>query len=122
MMTAHLIAAVILTPTDSATVVAALAGCLIVYLAYKLFYRPDFGMPVRRRLLARHVRIRRDQFAVVPMWWSDLQIQRAISGHWKQSLRDNVTRPVGSGAELTGRPSEMGARAATGVEGSRAGR
>jgi hypothetical protein len=26
----------------------------------------------------------------VPLWWSDLQIQRAVSAHWKNSLRSTV--------------------------------
>jgi hypothetical protein len=93
----------------SGTAIAALAGCLLLYLAYKLFYRPDFGMPVRRRLLARGIRFRRDQFAIVPVWWSDLQIQRAIRGHWKRSLREAMIRPGPAGAELTGRPAQAGA-------------
>lgn len=72
--------------------VMGLMGCLVLYLAYKLFYKPDFGMPVKRRLLSRQMQVRRDQFAEVPLWWSDLQVQRAIRGHWKESLRRNVVR------------------------------
>ncbi len=91
-----LLASLSLPTTGEATAIAALAVCLLLYLAYKLFYRPDFGMPVRRRILTRRLRVRRDQFADVPLWWSDLQVQRAISIHWKQSLRDTVNRPVGA--------------------------
>jgi hypothetical protein len=73
--------------------VAGLLGCLLVYFLYKILYRPDFGMPVRRRILTHGLRVRRDQFAEVPLWWSDLQVQRAIRVHWKESLRRNVIRP-----------------------------
>jgi len=94
-MTPELTASFSLPSSAAATAVAVvgLTVCLILYLAYKLFYRPDFGMPVRRRILTRRLRVRRDQFADVPLWWSDLQVQRAISVHWKQSLRDTVNRP-----------------------------
>lgn len=112
----------ILTSTGLTTGVAALAGCLIVYLAYKFFYRPDFGMPVRRRILAVHIRVRRDQFAVVPVWWTNLQVQRAVRGHWKQSLRDTVIRPREPVAELQGHGAEMTVRAALTAEWPRAGR
>ncbi|MGP8161326.1 MAG: hypothetical protein ACLQGJ_08940 [Candidatus Dormibacteria bacterium] len=103
-MAAALVASLNLGAGEVAPAIAVLAGCLVSYLAYKLFYRPDFGMPVRRRLLARRIRFRRDQFADAPMWWSDLQIQRAIRGHWKRSLRDTVARPGPPVAELTGHP------------------
>ena len=102
----------ILTSNGFTTGVAALAGCLIVYLAYKFFYRPDFGMPVRRRILAKHIRFRRDQVADVPVWWTNLQVQRAVRGHWKQSLRDTVMRPRELAAELQGHGAEMTVRAA----------
>jgi len=102
----------ILTSTGFTTGIAALAGCLIVYLAYKFFYRPDFGMPVRRRILAKHIRFRRDQVADVPVWWTNLQVQRAVRCHWKQSLRDTVMRPREPAAELQGHGAEMTVRAA----------
>jgi uncharacterized membrane protein YcfT len=102
----------ILTSTGFTTGIAALAGCLIVYLAYKFFYRPDFGMPVRRRILAKHIRFRRDQVADVPVWWTNLQVQRAVRGHWKQSLRDTVMRPRELAAERQGHGAEMTVRAA----------
>jgi len=72
---------------------AGLLASLVVYLAYKLLYHPDFGVPVRRRLLRLRLRVRRDQFAEVPLWWSDLQVERAIRVHWRESLRRNVLRP-----------------------------
>jgi len=111
-MNTSVLASLILISTGFTTGVAALAGCLIVYLAYKLSYRPDFGMPVRRRILAAHIRFRRDQFADVPVWWTNVQVQRAIRVHWKQSLRDTVIRPTESVAELQGHGVEMTVRAA----------
>jgi hypothetical protein len=105
-MEVPLLATLTLISPEGGTALAGLAGCLLVYLAYKLFYRPDFGMPVRRRLLARGIRFRRDQFAVVPVWWSDLQVQRAIRNHWKRSLRETVTRSGLLGTAVTGRPPE----------------
>jgi hypothetical protein len=121
-MDAALVASLNLGASEVAPAIAALAGCLLSYLAYKLFYRPDFGMPVRRRLLARRIRFRRDQFADAPMWWSDLQIQRAISGHWKRSLRDTVTRPGPPVAELTGHPPAASAWSEPGTDHRRVGR
>jgi hypothetical protein len=103
-MDAPLLATLNLSSGEIAPAIAALAACLVSYLAYKLFYHPDFGMPVRRRLLARRIRFRRDQFADVPMWWSDLQVERAIRGHWRQALRETVIRPGPPVAELTGHP------------------
>ena len=49
--------------------------------------RKDFGMPVRRRLLRRGMHIERDEVAEVPFWWTDLQVQRAVTTHWRHSLR-----------------------------------
>ncbi len=69
---------------------AFLLAWIVVYLVYKMFFHPDFGLPVRRRLLTSRMTIERDQRAVVPLWWSDLQIQRAVSAHWKNSLRSTV--------------------------------
>jgi hypothetical protein len=93
-MTPDLLASLNVISAGVAPAIAGLAACLLLYLAYKLFYRPDFGMPVRRRLLTRGLRVRRNQFADVPLWWTDLQVQRAISVHWKWSLRETVTRPA----------------------------
>jgi hypothetical protein len=111
-MTSVLLASLSVATTGVDTAVAGLAACLLAYLAYKLFYRPDFGMPVRRRILTRGLRVRRDQFAVVPLWWTDLQVQRAISVHWKQSLRDTVTRPVDAARPEPERPATPRASAA----------
>lgn len=58
-----------------------------IYLVYKITWRPDFGIPVRRRLLCSGLKVQRDQVAYVPLWWSNLQVQRAIKTHWKESLR-----------------------------------
>ena len=74
-------------------VLAFLVGWIAAYLIYKIFWRADFGLPVRRRLLCSGLTIQRDQVAFVPLWWSDLQIQRAVSAHWKNSLRSTVSRP-----------------------------
>jgi hypothetical protein len=73
-------------------VLAFLVGWIAAYLIYKIFWRSDFGLPVRRRLLCSGLTIQRDQVAFVPLWWSDLQIQRAVSAHWKNSLRSTVSR------------------------------
>ncbi|MDQ6856420.1 MAG: hypothetical protein M3Z57_05040 [Candidatus Dormibacteraeota bacterium] len=71
-------------------VLAFLLAWIVVYLVYKMFFHPDFGLPVRRRLLTSRMTVERDQRAIVPLWWSDLQIQRAVSAHWKSSLRSTV--------------------------------
>ncbi|MBJ7609960.1 MAG: hypothetical protein JF887_11115 [Candidatus Dormibacteraeota bacterium] len=74
---------------------AFLLAWIAAYLVYKMFWHSDFGLPVRRRLLCTRMKIQRDQMAVVPLWWSDLQIQRAVSAHWKNSLRSTVARAPG---------------------------
>ena len=71
-------------------VLAFLLAWIVFYLVYKMFFHPDFGLPVRRRLLTTRMTVVRDQRAIVPLWWSDLQIQRAVSAHWKHSLRSTV--------------------------------
>ena len=71
-------------------VLAFLLAWIVFYLVYKMFFHPDFGLPVRRRLLVTRMSIERDQRAIVPLWWSDLQIQRAVSAHWKSSQRSTV--------------------------------
>ncbi|MBV9101690.1 MAG: hypothetical protein JOZ46_02760 [Candidatus Dormibacteraeota bacterium] len=67
----------------------ALVMWVVVYLLYKFVMtkRKDFGLPVRRRILCRKLRVDRDQSAEVPFWWTDLQIQIAVGSHWKQTLR-----------------------------------
>jgi hypothetical protein len=85
-------------------VLAFLLAWIVAYLLYKMFWHADFGLPVRRRLLSSGMKIERDQVAFVPMWWSDLQIQRAVSAHWKHSLRSTV------GAGPAGRREEPAPR------------
>ncbi|MGD0834251.1 MAG: hypothetical protein ABSA40_07490 [Candidatus Dormibacteria bacterium] len=82
-----------LTTVQCGVLVATLLAFLALYLAYRVLYRPDFGMPVRRRLLVRGFRMRREEFAEVPIWWSALQVERAVRSHWKASLRMTVRRP-----------------------------
>jgi hypothetical protein len=71
-------------------VLAVLLAWIVIYLVYKMFWHADFGLPVRRRLLSSRMNVELDQVAFVPLWWSDLQIQRAVSAHWKDSLRSIV--------------------------------
>lgn len=77
---------------------AGLLGWIALYLLYKVGWRRDFGLPVRRRLLIRGLRVEREQLAFVPFWWSDIQVQRALDGHWRRTLRrgveHRVSRPV----------------------------
>ena len=106
-----------LASTGLATAIGGLAVCLVLYLGYKLFYRADFGMPIRRRILLTHLRVRRDQFAEVPVWWSDLQVQRAVRSHWKQALRYAIEKPEHAeeprdGLEGRGAPGDARSRAA----------
>jgi hypothetical protein len=78
-----------LSLTTIVAIVAALLLWIVVYLLYRVVMtrRKDFGIPVRRRLLCRRLRVDRDQTAEAPFWWTDLQIQLAVSNHWRQSLR-----------------------------------
>lgn len=71
----------------------ALVMWVVVYLLYKFVMtkRKDFGLPVRRRILCKKLRVDRDQSAEVPFWWTDLQIQIAVGSHWKQTLRAPLT-------------------------------
>ncbi len=88
----HLISDVVLAGhrVDATVLLAALVAWVVAYMAYKMFWHADFGLPVRRRLLAREMRVERDQVAFVPLWWSDLQIQHAVSAHWRNTLRATV--------------------------------
>lgn len=74
-------------------VILALIVWIVVYLLYKLIMteRKDFGMPVKRRILCRRLRVDHDQSADVPLWWTDLQVQLALRNHWKQTLRAPVS-------------------------------
>ena len=71
-------------------VLAFLLIWIVLYMIYKMAWRADFGLPVRRRLLCTRLSVERDQMAFVPLWWSDLQIQRAVKAYWRQSLRSTV--------------------------------
>lgn len=77
---------------------AGLLGWVALYLLYKVCWRRDYGVPVRRRLLVRGLRVEREQLALVPFWWSDIQVQRALDGHWLRTMRRSVenrfSRPV----------------------------
>lgn len=66
---------------------AGLVGWLVLYVVYKLCWRRDLGMPVQRRLLLRGLRVDRERLALVPFWWTDLQVQRALDAHWHRTLR-----------------------------------
>jgi hypothetical protein len=70
-------------------VIGALVAWAAVYLVYRIVMtrHRDFGMPVRRRLLCSHLRIHRDESAEVPIWWTDIQIARAVRAHWRDCLR-----------------------------------
>jgi len=81
-------------------VIAALVLWVVVYLTYKLVMtgRKDFGLPVRRRVFCRRLRVHNDQRADVPFWWTDLQVQRAVRTYWRRSLRMPFTDPRASSA------------------------
>jgi hypothetical protein len=76
-----------LDASDYGKIAAMLIVAVLVYLGYKILWHPDFGMPVQRKLFARGMRVKRDQLCEVPIWWSNIQVQRAIRSHWKQTLR-----------------------------------
>jgi hypothetical protein len=69
--------------------IGALVLWVAVYLIYKVVMtgRKDFGMPVKRRVLCKRLRVDHDQSAEVPIWWTDLQVQRAVKAHWRSALR-----------------------------------
>jgi hypothetical protein len=75
-----------------AYVVAALLAWVVLYLVYKVAWRRDFGLPVRRRVLQRRLQVERDQVAYVPFWWSDIQVQRALDEHWRRTMRRGFER------------------------------
>jgi hypothetical protein len=68
---------------------AILLLCVVLYMVYKIIWHPDFGLPVRRRLFCRNLHVERDQVAFVPFWWSNVQVQRAIEKHWKETMRQS---------------------------------
>ena len=87
-----------LTTSDLGVVVVGFLFFLILYLAYKFAWPRDYGIPVRRRLLVASMHIDRDQVAFVPFWWSDVQVQRAVRAHWKDSLRQGFSASRAQGA------------------------
>jgi hypothetical protein len=76
-------------------VVVLLVLWVVAYFLYRMAMtkRRDFGMPVRRRLLCRSLKVRRDEVAEVPFWWTDLQVQHALGTHWRYSLRSPFLPP-----------------------------
>ncbi len=75
--------------------IAFLLAWVILYLVYKLAWKRDFGLPVRRRLLQSKLLVERDQVAFVPFWWSDLQVQRSLDAHWRTTMRKGFERRPG---------------------------
>jgi hypothetical protein len=77
--------------------IGALICLVLAYLVYKVAMtgRRDYGMPVKRRLLCKRLRVDHDQSAQVPFWWTELQVQRAVRAHWRRTLR----LPLDSGSE-----------------------
>jgi hypothetical protein len=71
---------------------AALLAWVVLYLVYKIAWRRDFGLPVRRRMLTAGLHVERDQVAYVPFWWSDIQVQRALDDHWRRTMRKGFER------------------------------
>jgi hypothetical protein len=71
---------------------AALVVWILLYVVYKVSWRRDFGLPVRRRLLCRGLHVEREQIAFVPFWWTDVQVQRAIDAHWRKTMRRGFER------------------------------
>ncbi|MFN2569033.1 MAG: hypothetical protein ABR564_05460 [Candidatus Dormibacteria bacterium] len=74
--------------------ISALVACVVLYLLYKLMWPRDFGVPVRRKALCRQLRIVKDQMAYVPLWWSDIQVQRALRAHWRHTLASSLPPPL----------------------------
>jgi len=68
---------------------AALAVWMLVYAVYRMTMTriKDFGMPIRRRIFCRRMRVVDDERAEVPFWWTDLQVQRAVKTYWRDVLR-----------------------------------
>ena len=66
----------------------------ILYMVYRIVWHPDFGLPIRRRVLCTHLRVEREQIAFVPFWWNNIQVQRAVNRHFKLMLEQTFTNPV----------------------------
>jgi hypothetical protein len=69
--------------------IAVLVCLIVVYLVYKIAMtgRRDYGMPVKRRLLCKRLRVDHDQSAQVPFWWTERQVQQVMRAHWRHTLR-----------------------------------
>jgi len=93
-----------MTSRQYAVVLCALVACVVLYLIYKVAWPRDFGMPVRRKVLCRRLRIVKDQMAFVPLWWSDVQVQRAIRVHWRETLERSLPPPPPPAAQ----PGQVG--------------
>ena len=76
-------------------VVVLLVLWIVAYVLYRIAMtkRKDFGMPVRRRIFCRSLRVERDEVAEVPFWWTDLQVQRSLGLYWRYSLRSPFLPP-----------------------------
>jgi hypothetical protein len=76
-------------------VIVLLVLWVVAYVLYRIAMtkRKDFGLPVRRRIFCRTLRVQRDEVAEVPFWWTDLQVQHAVSGYWRHSLRSPFISP-----------------------------
>lgn len=76
-------------------VVAGLLVWVLVYFGYRVLMTriKDFGLPIRRRILCRRLRVLDDERAEVPFWWTDLQVQRAVRSHWRGMLRSPFAPP-----------------------------
>ncbi len=68
---------------------------VVAYVLYRIAMtkRKDYGMPVRRRIFCRSLRVDRDEVAEVPFWWTDLQVQHALGLYWRYSLRSPFIPP-----------------------------
>jgi hypothetical protein len=69
--------------------IGVLVCLVVVYLVHKIAMtgRRDYGMPVKRRLLCKRLRVDRDQSAQVPFWWTERQVQQVMRAHWRHTLR-----------------------------------
>jgi hypothetical protein len=83
------LAATTLSTGQYLSLLAILLLCVVLYMVYKIIWHPDFGLPVRRRLFCRRLSVERHQVAFVPLWWSNLQVQRALEKHWKDAMRQS---------------------------------
>ena len=103
---------VVIALPEALEILAVLLLLVVIYMAYKIIWHPDFGLPVRRRIFKRGLLVERDQIALVPFWWSNLRVSRAIARYWKQSLRENFDGPrstlIGNGGLKDREPPPTG--------------